>query len=165
MTLSVVLFFDRQGLEEHLLLRVGVCHAAFEAAQVLEVSSMQLGMDGERPLLKSIFSVGGEAERDADRFRRNLRLLPILVLLGELPESVEGFGGGVDDRSEGSQLTVTARCRYCLVSFSKAIEEARHWSEVSLLHGASVTIGAESTQHGQAASREQSSDPFSRRPC
>ena len=23
-------------------------------------------------------------------------------LLGELPESVEGFGGGVDDRSEGS---------------------------------------------------------------
>ena len=107
--LSVVLFFDRQGLQEHLLLRAGVFHAAFEAAQVLEASSMQLGMHGERTLLKAIFSVGGEAERDADRFRWNLRLLPVLLLLGELPESVEDFGGGVDDRSEGSQLAVIAR--------------------------------------------------------
>ena len=139
--LSVLLFFDRQGLQEHLLPRVRVFHAAFKAAQVLEASSMQLGMHGERPLLKSIFSVGREAEGDADRFGWNLRLLSILVLLGELPESVEGFGGGVDDRSEGSQLTVMARCGYCLVSFSSAIEEARHWSEVPLLHGAPVTIG------------------------
>ena len=102
---------------------------------------MQLGMHGERLLLESIFTVGGEAQRDTDRFRRNLRLLPILFLLGELPENVEGFGGGVDDKSEGSQLTVIARCRDCIVSFPKTIEEARHWSELPLLHGAAVTIG------------------------
>ena len=88
-----------------------------------------------------------------------------LFLLGELPESVEIFGGGVDDRSEGSQLAAIARCGYCLVSFSKAIEEARHWSEVPLLHGAPVTIGPSPFSMVKAASREQSSDPFFRRPC
>ena len=142
MMLSVVLVFDHQCPQEHLLHRVGVLDAAFEAAQVLEALSLQLGMHGERPLLKSIFTVGGEAQRDADRFRRNLRLLSILVLLGELPEGVPGFRRRVgDERSEGSQLTVIARCRDCLVSFPKAIEEARHWSELPLLHGAAVTKG------------------------
>ena len=120
---------------------------------------MPLGRHGARLLLKSIFSVCGQA--DVDCFRRNLSLLPILFLLGAHLEDVKGVGGCVgDERSEGRQVAVTTRCGNCPVSFPKAIEEARHRSELSLLHGTPVATGSSPPQRGPEASRGQSSDPF-----
>ena len=125
MLLSVVLVFDHQCLQEHLLLRVAVFHAAFQAAQVHPSSPLAATPSATRTASAGICAFS----------------LFSFCLVNFLKASKASGGRVGDERSEGSQLAVIARCRDRLVSLPKAIEEARHWSELPLLHGAAATIG------------------------